>query len=57
MILPDSLVRARLRSFTRAGENFRRIYGILNEPSTPGEIHRAVIDPIRHSERDSEDSG
>jgi uncharacterized protein len=44
MILTDSVVRARLRSFTRAGEDFRRIYGIRNEPLTPDEIYLAVID-------------
>lgn len=44
MILTDSVVRARLRSFTRAGENFRRIYALRNEPLTPGKIYHVVID-------------
>jgi uncharacterized protein len=44
MILTDSVVRARLRSFTRAGDNFRRIYAIRNEPLTPGEIYHVVVD-------------
>jgi len=44
MILTDSVVRARLRSFTRAGENFRRIYALRNEPLTPGTIYHVVID-------------
>jgi uncharacterized protein len=44
MILTDSVVRARLRSFTRAGDDFRRIYGIRNEPLTPGKLYQVVVD-------------
>ncbi len=44
MILTDSVVRARLRSFTRAGANFRRLYAIANEPLTPGAIYQVTID-------------
>jgi putative CocE/NonD family hydrolase len=44
MLLTDSVVRARLRSFTRAGDDFRRIYAIRNEPLTPGQVYQVVID-------------
>jgi putative CocE/NonD family hydrolase len=46
MILTDSVVRARLRSFTRAGDESRRIYAIRNEPLTPGRIYPVVVDLV-----------
>jgi putative CocE/NonD family hydrolase len=44
MLLTDSVVRARLRSFTRAGDDFRRICAIRNTPLTPGQVYQVVID-------------
>ena len=44
MLLTDSVVQARLRSFTRAGDDFRRIYGVRNEPLTPGKLYQVVVD-------------
>jgi len=44
MLLTDSVVRARLRAFRRAGDDYTRLYGIRNQPLIPGEIYEVVID-------------
>ena len=44
MLLSDSVVRARLRSFRQAGKDYVRLYGIRNQPLVPGEVYEVVID-------------
>lgn len=44
MLLEDSIVRARLRSFSQAGPGFRRIYGLGEELLTPGRVYDVTID-------------
>ncbi|MFL5280691.1 MAG: CocE/NonD family hydrolase [Rhodopila sp.] len=44
MNLQDGIVRARLRSFTQAGTDYRRIYAQRNEPLTPGETVEVTIE-------------
>lgn len=44
MNVVDGIVRARLRSFTKAGPTFRRIYGHKEEPLTPGQVYKVEIE-------------
>lgn len=44
MNIVDGIVRARLRHFTQAGPEYRRLYAQREEKLTPGEIVEVIID-------------